>query len=175
MRNKTFSFLRTHFKVNMSFRNKGQHYILNIVMTQRKVKKKKKSTFKECQFFYEAHSVAFHVPPSSTQYYETEQILTSDFQYTYIMFFLRRHFTFLILHGFVNSLFTNLLVTLAAQDSISKRGIKAKQDKEFADTHMSLQEFPWQSLHAQFNYFPTVKTLSICIYSNLFKSKTNTL
>lgn len=125
----------------MSFRNKGQqHYILNIVMTQRKVKKK--STFKECQFFYEAHCIAFHVPSGSIQYYKTEQIRTSGFQYIYIMLFLRGHFTFLILHGFVNSLFTNLLVTSAAQESLSKKGIKAKQDKEFAGTHMSLQEFP---------------------------------
>lgn len=57
----------------------------------------------------------------------------------------------------------------------SKGRIRAKQDKEFADTHMSLQEFSRQILHTQFNYFPTVKTLSICVHSNLFKSKTNIL
>lgn len=57
----------------------------------------------------------------------------------------------------------------------SKRQTQAKQDKESADTHMSLQEFSWQSSHTQFNYFPTVKTLSICIYCNSFKSKTNRL
>lgn len=98
----------------------------------------------------------------------------SDTYFTYIRCFSENIFTWLTLYGFVNSLFPNLPVTSAAQTFLSRRGIKAKQDKEFADTHMSLQEFSWQILHTQFNYFPTVKTLAICIYSNLFISKTNT-
>lgn len=70
--------------------------------------------------------------------------------------------------------FSQYTITSAAQAFLPKR-IKAKQEKEFADTHMSLQDFSWQSLHTQFYYFPTVKTLSICIFSNHFKSKTNIL
>lgn len=64
-----------------------------------------------------------------------------DFQLRRTMLLLSRHSYLLPSHEFVHSPFPHLPGTSAAHAFLSQGRIKAKQDKEFADTHMSLQEF----------------------------------
>lgn len=122
--------------VNISFRNKGQQYYYMIRNTEesnkkKKEKKKKRSVLLRSTLYPFPYDIKFNIV-----LWAWENIVPNIWHLIYTYNVISN--TFLpFLHRFVKSLFPNLPVTSVAQTFLSKRGIKAKQDKEFADTHMS--------------------------------------
>ena len=93
----------------------------------------------------------------------------SDFQYIHIMLSLRRHFYLTyIVWVYKFSFFPIHQSHLQPKCLFPKEELRPSKTRICWYTCRS-KNFPWQSPHTQLNYFPTVKTLSICIYSNLFQ------